>query len=639
MKGFLLTLVFLGCSFSMVLSQEKKMKRANKEYKSLAFIDANEIYLDVAKKGYRSAELLSRLGNTYYFNARYEEAEKWYSELIKGYPDSYENIYLLRYAQSLKASGKNEEAASYYNQYRERLGETSKEIKTAADYRAIIEENSGRYTMESWSGNSKGIDFGSSVHDGKLYFASTRDTGTVLKKTNSWDGLPFLDIYSASISEGKIEKIQGEVNSSLHENSAVITKDGKTMYFTRTDKKKDRKKGKDELQQLKIYRAKNIDGEWKEIEDLSINGENFSTAHPALSPSEDKLYFTSNRPESIGATDIFMAAINPDGSMGRVENLGATINTKGRESFPFVSERNELYFSSDGHFGLGGYDVFYSKITSNGFLPLINVGKPVNSETDDFAFFINTDTKKGYFSSNRPGGKGYDDIYSFVENKDILELFIIEASGTVYDKATGETIGGATVSVLDTDLNVQKQVTTDANGEYTMEIDNRLANTIRASKENYDTEEAIVENLGTKVTNDFYLERNAFDVLPGDDLAKMLGIETIYFDFDESKIRPDAEVELQKIVTVLNKYPRLTIDVRSHTDSRGNDGYNKELSNRRAEATKKYIIEKGISANRVSGRGYGETELLNNCGNNSNCSADQHQLNRRSEFIVNQLGE
>ncbi|MEL4307448.1 OmpA family protein [Joostella sp. CR20] len=621
------------CVF-MGFSQKQKIKNANKDYEKLAFIDANDIYLDVAEKGYRSPELLKRLGNTFYFNAKYKEANQWYKELVEGENMTFEDVYLLRYAQTLRAVGENDKAKVFYDKYLEKSGTKSGDFNSTEDYLNIIDENSGRYQVEPFAENTSGIDFGGGFYNDKLYFASTRDTGSITKRTSAWDGLPFLDLYEYSASEGSVKKVPGSINTRFHENSACITRDGLTMYFTRTNTTPRFKEDKDALKELKIYRAHLVDGKWTNVEDLSINGDNYSTAHPALSPDEKTLYFASNRPEAIGATDIFKASLSPTGELGVVENLGETVNTRGRESFPFITDRNELYFSSDGHFGLGGYDVFYTHITTNGFTPLINVGKPVNSDADDFAFTINTISKKGFFSSNREGGKGYDDIYTFVETKDIQELFLITAQGHVYDKETNALIPNATVALLDAELNVVQQVNTDASGAYEMRMDKRQANVLRASKTNYDAEETLVDSSVENITNDFYLQKSGFDVLDGDDLAKMLGINNIYFDFDDSKIRSDASVELEKIVSVLNKYPQLKVDVRAHTDSRGDDNYNLSLSDRRAKATVNYILSRGISSSRITGSGYGESQPLNNCGNGSNCTEAEYQLNRRSEFIV-----
>ena len=618
-------------------SQESKLEKANREYEKLGFIKASEIYEDVAKKGYSSPELFIKLANTYYFNAKYEDAVKWYGELFK-VEKNILPVYYMRYSQCLKAIGEDEKAKEVYNKYVEQLENKDEKVFSASDYLNIIENNSGRYQITALPINTNGIDFGGTYHDGELMFSSTRDTGSIIKRTSAWDGLTFLDLYKVEVDSagnyGKVRELKGDVNTKFHESTACITPDGRTIYFTRNNMTPEMSKDRKAIQRLKIYSATFVNGKWTNVKDLSINGDNYSTAHPVLNSTGDKLYFVSDRPESLGATDIFMADIHSDGSLGRVENLGNKINTLGRESFPFISDRNELYFSSDGHFGLGGYDVFYTQLNKKGHGSLINVGKPINSELDDVTFAINTVTHKGFISSNRPGGEGYDDIYSFIETKDIRALIKSRIYGKVTDKSTGNPLSGSTITLYDEDGNVAAVVATNAEGDYSVETDRFIAYRVRATKEKYSADEGYASIGKEEQEINFALDMDEYDLFDGDDLAKILGIKEIHFDFDKAIIRPDAEVELQKILTVMNKYPQLHIDIRSFTDSRGNDNYNEILSDKRAKSTMGYLIKKGIPSSNLSAKGYGERNLLNKCSNGVKCTEEQHQQNRRSEFII-----
>lgn len=630
-------LVLCLFSFLMTFAQEGKLSRADKNYEQLGFIKASEIYEKVADKGYRSAELFEKLGNTYYFNAQYEKALHWYDELF-----SMENevlpVYYLRYSQSLQATGNSAKAREYYDRFNELTG-NNKASSQSQYYLDIIEKNSGRYTLNNLAINTSGVDFGVATYDDKIVFASTRDTGTIGKRKSAWDGLSFLDLYSGTYQQDSVNlksltKLKGKTNSKAHESTAVFTSDGQTMYFTRNNNTSEKGELKSDIVHLKIYRAQLVKGKWENIEDLSINAEGFSTAHPALSVGEDKLFFVSDRPGSIGATDIFVAEIHQDGTFGSAENLGDKVNTTGRESFPFITERNELYFSSDGHFGLGGYDVFYVQL--EGIHPsggLINVGKPMNSEMDDVAFSINTQTHKGFMSSNRQGGHGLDDIYSFIENTDIRTLIRSRIYGRVTDADTGEPIVNASIKLF-ADMELVREIYTNANGNYATEVDRNTMYTIRAEKENYSSDEAVSQTGLAEQEINFELKRDLYALFEGQDIGKALGIKDIFFDFDKWNIRPDAEVELQKILTVLEQYPSLYIDIRSHTDSRGNDAYNELLSDKRAKSTMQYLVDQGIDSSRLSAKGYGETQLVNRCSNGENCSAAEHQENRRSEFIV-----
>lgn len=379
------------------------------------------------------------------------------------------------------------------------------------------------------------------------------------------------------------------------------------------------------------------DGKWQEAEELNFNSDTFSSAHPALNADETKLYFSSDRPGGFGESDLYVATVNEDGNIGQPTNLGAEINTGGKETFPFISSENELYFSSDGHFGLGGLDVFYVKIKDDGFGSLLNVGKPVNSSADDFAFGINETTKRGFISSNRTETEGkfvYDNIYSFLETAQIIDMYLAKVEGYVTDKQTGKPLEKASITIKDSKGNVFAQLTTDENGYYQIEINKFESYFIKAEKDGYDTDEKVSKANMDKQQIDFQLQPNKVVITGGTDLAKVLNIPIIYFDFDKSNIRPDAQVELEKIYAALTEYPQLKLNIRSHTDSRGNDTYNKALSERRAKSTLDYLVSKGIDSKRLKSEGLGESELVNNCGNNINCSEEEHQKNRRSEFIV-----
>lgn len=438
-------------------------------------------------------------------------------------------------------------------------------------------------------------------------------------------------MYQATINEdgslGASKKIEGDVNTKFHESSAVFTKDGTTMYFTRSNSLSESKNANDNIVHVKIYRAHLVDGKWTNVEDLSINNDNYSTAHPALNAAEDKLFFASDRPQSLGLTDIFVVNINADGSLGSPLNLGPTINTKGRESFPFITPENELYFSSDGHFGLGGYDVFYAKMKGNSFGNLINVGSPINSSFDDFAFVIND--KKGYISSNRPNGQGEDDIYAFEEPPKCQQTI----AGAVRDKSNGALLPDALVVVNDVNGNKIESLITNKQGTFSFNLDCETNYKIVGSKDRY---KEVTENIaGTSSTTIVPLE---LYLIPEEIIVirdqPMVNINPIYFELDKSTIRKDAAIELEKVVRIMNKYPDLKINLGSHTDSRASEKYNLDLSNRRAKSTIEWIINRGIDASRISGKGYGETQLVNKCANGVKCKEADHQLNRRSEFVI-----
>ncbi|MEM1259994.1 MAG: OmpA family protein [Bacteroidota bacterium] len=678
-KLLFLSIIALGV-LQLGHGQERRLERANKKYKEYSFSPAIDIYKKVLDKGYESADLLKRLGNAYYFNAKYEDAAPIYKELIEKYGQNDSLItpdFYFRYAQTLKTLGSYEDADKMMVKFTT-LAENSRiNDSFAEDYLAKIEENSGRFSIENFPYNSKYSDFAPSFYKDGLIFSSDRDTGNLARYRHTWNSKDFLDLYRVntdSLSNDRVIKIdvvdektytdngfdtdadgvidipggtrkelkyskrRDRINTRLHESTSIVTKDGTKMYFTRNNFI-DGKRYKDGTgtTRLKIFSADFINGQWANIIELPFNSDDYSVAHPALSPDEKQLYFVSDMPGTYGESDLWKVQIVGDGTFGNPVNLGATINTEARETFPFITFKDVLYFSSDGHPGLGGLDVFATKIAFDEYdQPVVNVGREVNSKYDDFGFIINDGTKEGYFSSNRvEGSMGEDDIYGFKESEPLQLDCLQEVTGTVRDRISNEILVGATVKIIDEENNEVSSTITGSKGEYILTLDCSKGNFVRASMEGYITsEEFLPASYGKPRIVDFYLERDVVTGGFGDDLAKLLQLSTIYFDLNKYNIRPDAEIEIQKVIVAMEKYPSLKIKVNAHTDSRGNDAYNLWLSQKRAESTVNYMVSKGISKDRLSGEGFGEKLLLNECEDGVPCSREKHQLNRRSEFII-----
>lgn len=627
-------------------SQKSTVASADKEYEKYAYVDAIKTYERVAEKGYKSQDMLQKLGNSYYFNADLANAAKWYGELFALTQD-VDAEYFYRYSQALKGIGDYSKANEMLERFNQKSGTDArgKLYEERKNYLEDIKMNSGRYKVENAGINSKYSDYGSAFFGDKMVFTSARDTGNFSKRQHSWTNQYFTNMYVSDLSaDGALsapQKFSKKIDTKFHEATPAFTKDGKTMYFTRNNYN-DGKKGKssDKVTLLKIYKA-TLEGEkWTNVTELPFNNNNYSVAHPALSPDGKTLYFASDMPGTLGQSDIFKVSINADGSFGTPENVGPTINTPGRESFPFVSDENELYFASDGQLGLGGFDVFVSKIEKDGSLKEVkNIGEPVNSKTDDFGFAINA-KRIGFFSSNRDGGDGNDDIYKFIETKKLEFTCEQLLSGIVTDLETGAILANAKVTLFDEKFNKLKETTADAAGKYSFEdVECGKAYYVRAEKPEYVTKEAKVTLAKESGETDFpiALEKTVKKVKVGDDLAKTFGIKIIYFDLDKWNIRPDAATDLAKIVDVMREYPNMKVDVRSHTDSRQTHQYNERLSDRRAKSTVAWMIQDGIKASRLTGKGYGETQLVNKCADGVPCSEEEHQLNRRSEFIITEL--
>ncbi|WP_010520421.1 OmpA family protein [Aquimarina agarivorans] len=650
------SILILSILFSLSLvAQEKLLQKADKEYDKLSYIDARKIYIDVVNKGYTSQDIYQKIGDSYYFNAQLADASVWYEKLCNEYNESLDPEYLFRYSQTLKNLRNYDKADKVMVAFDKATGKSESRVKLfkkERNYLELIELQSGKFDIVNLPINSSRSDFGPSFYkDDQIMFASSRSNGGS-RIVHEWNEAPFLDLYR-TFREGKqsiavegIEELKGNINTKLHESSTVTTKDGKTMYFTRNNyTNKRRKADANGTTKLKLYKASLVNNKWTDIKELPFNSDEYSVAHPALSVNEKKLYFASDMPGSKGMSDLFVVDITGKDSYSEPKNLGSKINTEGRETFPFISKSGKLYFASDGHIGLGGLDVFISEPneTKRGFSDPFNVGKPINSSDDDFTFIIDEATKIGFFTSNRYGGVGDDDIYSFVQTEDLISSCNQYLSGIVTDAETRALLPNAKVVLFDANMDKIASTTADSDAKYSLPIDCDRKYVIRASKEAYEFTEvnfASTEAFEFKHNQPIQLRKGTAQLgvvtaKVGDDLAKLLQLNPIYFDFDKSFIRPDAEIELQKVISVMKEYPEMNIDVRSHTDSRAPFDYNMRLSTRRNKSTIKYIIDKGgISPARLTGRGYGETNLTNNCADGVECSEAQHQLNRRSEFII-----
>lgn len=645
-RQLLLCLAIISFLSNSGIAQKAKIAAADKKYNSYAYIDAIQTYERLAEKGYQSVEMFEKLGNAYYFNSDFEKAAQSYEKLYQ-LQSELAPEYFYRYAQSLKAIGKEKEAATILAKFENKSSDDSrsKRLKNNTDYLEEIKANVGIYTIENAGINSKYSDYGSAIVDNKLIFTSARDTGGVGQRKHAWTGEHFTNLYAAGVngelSPSNPVRYDANVNSKFHEATPVFTKDGNTMYFTRNNYL-DGKKGKDanKVTLLKIYKATLVNNRWTNVTELPFNSNNFSTAHPALSPDEQTLYFVSDRPGTIGQSDLYKVAINSNGTYGEPINLGVEINTEGRETFPFVTKDNQLYFASDGHPGLGGLDVFSTKINNDGsFGEVENDGAEVNSPKDDFGYYRDSEINKGFFSSNRDGGLGSDDIYRFTSKDKCKQIL----KGIVTDSATGETLAGVQLILLNKQYKVIAETTSDALGYYAFDVNCRKTYHIRANKKDYTSKETKLRT--PEVTGetklDIQLESTICRVAVGDDLGKCFGIKMIYFDLDKSNIRKEAALDLAKILDVLIQNPTMKLDIRSHTDCRQTAKYNMALSDRRAKATIAWLVSKGIDSSRLTGRGYGESQLINDCGceptNASNCTEEQHQMNRRSEFIITAL--
>ena len=633
--------------FTKITSQSKRV--ADKYFEEFSYVKSAELYKAiVVKKGDSSKHVLSRLADSYYNNANTTEALIWYDLLVNKYQKTISKKYLFRYAQVLRSNGNYKKSDSIFLvlSSNDNGNNRTTELENKNYLLDYSHTDHKKIALRNLRLNTAYSEYGGFLLNGYAYFSSSAPKNHKKQKLYKWNNQPFLNIYKAKESIESLEFNEKDtvlelydkeilpypITTKYHEGKPIFTKDGKTMYFTRNNLKgKKAAKSKERSVNLKLYRSKIINGEWTEVKELPFNSDEYSTGHPALSIDEKKLYFVSDMPGGFGGSDVYYVDIIDDDSYGTPKNLGKNINTSDNERFPFIGADSTLYFSSDGHLGFGLLDIFQSKILENSkYSKAMNLGEPFNSKKDDFAFYINQEGKKGFFASNRKGGKGDDDIYSFYINEKTCKK---EISGTIIDAKFGNTISDANVKLINSEENLVDETTSDQRGNYLFKnIPCDLDFVVTSSKTDYKPDKKYVN---TKDKNKDLIKADL--KLKPLIIGNKIVIDPIYFDFDDAKIREDAQYELEDIVTVMNNNPNFIIKIESHTDSRGNDAYNKKLSDRRAKSTRDYIVSRGIDKKRIeSAIGYGEEKLLNDCTNAriNKCSEKEHQKNRRSYFII-----
>lgn len=413
LRGYLFTLLLLFFT-SVIFSQQKQFQKGNIAFDNLAYAEAIKLYEDAYDKGCEMKGLYERLADSYYYNSNLEKAVYWYKKLIVSFQGQIQSEHIDRYANCLISIREYKEA----NKVKKHLGSsTTKDISLG--YLDTLEGLSGRFELDTLKINSMYSDYAPSFYKEKLVFTSSRNIGTNTTFIHEWNNEPFLDLYMVTnVSVDSVRKstnrLKGNINTKFHESSTTFSKDFKTVYFTRSNflDSKVKTNGQGHVL-LKLYKATFDGKKWKNIEELPFNSDEYSVSHPALSPDGKLLYFASDKPGGYGQSDLYVVRINEQGGFGTPRNLGNRINTKGKETFPYISNTGRLFFASNGHKGLGSLDIFTAWSNENGEMTIENLGEPINSPKDDFTFIIDEDKNLGYFASNRKGGKGSDDIYGF----------------------------------------------------------------------------------------------------------------------------------------------------------------------------------------------------------------------------------
>jgi outer membrane protein OmpA-like peptidoglycan-associated protein/tetratricopeptide (TPR) repeat protein len=601
-------------------SQSKDTKEADKLYDRLEYVDAAKAYEKLASTNKADSYVYKQLGDSYYNVFNSEQAVKWYAKAVENTQDA--ETYF-RYAQMLKAQGTIAQAEKQMDQFAKMLPNDAraKAYKNNPDYLTQLKSQSKQYEVSKLDINTDKAEFGAVLTDAnEVYFSSARNTA---RKTNGMNEQPFLDIYKTiRNTDGTLSQATtvDALNTKWHDGTASITSDGNTMYYASEsfnqgefEKKKDKKL---KLSQIYLFKAtKQENGDWGNSKALSINSKAYSLRNPSISKDGKTLYFSSDMPGGQGAEDIWKVSVDGD-TYGTPENLGANVNTEGNESFPFIQDDNMLFFSSNGRQGFGGYDVF--KYNTNTNQKASNVGAPVNSNQDDFSFTYNLNKDAGFFASNRDGN---DDIFQ------AKAVCGVDAIVVVKDAQTGKLLSDVDVRYTSASGAQSTTNTTKANGEVVFGTPCNETASFAATKPGYEPGSVAMEKAknGSKT---LVVELQPIQPIITE---KEVILQPIYFEYDKANITAQGATELDKLVQVMNEYPNMVIDARSHTDSRGADTYNLKLSDKRAKATVQYIVSKGISKDRITGNGMGETQPKDMC---TDCTEEQHAQNRRSEFLI-----
>ncbi len=735
--------IISGLSIALLTSYAygQNSTAADKLFDKYLYSDAIYKYEGIKNK---NENVTRKLAESYRLTGDPFNAEKYYESLFSKGNVTPEDVW--NYAEVLKMNKKYPEALAKITQYNSmKPGERRAEYHLADNiyYDKLLADND-RFAVKQLEFNTSQSEYAPSWYNAEIVFVSSKPIYTYTEYNDGWTDKRFTNLFSGydantkkgqpTIKSVREVIIRGRLSRKFHEGPASFSADGLTMVFTRNSYKKNKELNANNERKLELWLSKlDVDGTWRPPVPLPFNNLEYNVGHPSISPDGKTLYFVSDMPGGFGGNDIYMCPMTSDGVFGSAVNMGDKINTEGDEMYPFIHEKGVLFFASNGHAGLGGLDVFCTKLTDSKPGKIMNLGGSLNSSMDDFGLIIDISMKRGFFSSNRAGGKGSDDIYGF----DVLKALTFNKSivGVAKDKESGDLLVGANIKLFDENGAVLAEDVTDANGGFSFDAEPNLEFSVSGNADNYkeakkktntktsediitvdlilekmlavalvckvtdkkkgDPIDSVHMTISDKNTNTvlydvytdkegkwrkglektlmnstinyrFVLEKKGYisktidwsyriykeeeirvheymdftmgTLELGADLGKLLNLKPIYFDRGKWDIRNDAKLELDKIVAAMLIYPNIVIELDSHTDCRNNAGANQTLSQKRADASVAYIVSRGISQDRISGKGMGESKPVNNCvcegAVTSTCSEEDHGLNRRTEFLI-----
>lgn len=597
---------YLICILSLSLlcscSVKQQLKKADKKYEIGEYYNAaiiyNKVYPKVKTKDRQMKSYSAfKLGDCYRLTNINDRAERAFANAVRyNYKDS---IVYLHFADMLRKNMKTKDAITMYDIYLSAHPTDTRAIngKKSAEEVAEWTKNPTRYIVKKEDFfSSKRAEFSPAFPGGDediVYFTSSRENKETGNNNSKITGIRNNDIFTAKKNAlgqwDDIEPMEGMVNSEMDEGSATFSVDGKTMYFTRCITQKGESRG------AQICSVQRSGGKWGKVVDVQLSPDSSITfAHPTLSPDGKYLYFVSDMPGGEGGKDIWRSEVN-GGTYGAPVNLGPTINTPGDEMFPTMRENGTLYFSSTGHPGFGGLDIYYANEIEEGVWNVTNMMSPINSNGDDFGIAFIQGKEKGLFSSNRGEKKGYDKIYSF----ELPEIeFIIDGKVT---EMSGEPLGGATVRIVGDD-GTNTKVQSKKDGTFKISLNKGVKYVLLGNCRGYlnQKEDAVTVDLEDSKTFPINFTLAS--------LSKPVGLDNIFFEFGKATLTPESSAALDKLVKILNDNPNITIEIGAHTDRVGSAEGNLQLSGKRAQSVVDYLIKGGIEAERLTAKGYGKTQ-------------------------------
>lgn len=601
--------------------------QGNRSYEALAYQEAIHHYEKVVKKTHKISTEVN-LAESYFKVGNLDSAELKYSHTVKH--NTVPAVVFFNYGKTLMSNGKHLEAIPQFEKYLLVYPNDKVAQMLLSSCRSVKDRyrDTTLFTLKPILEDQFANTFSIIEYQNGAVFTADKEVFNGRKMT-AWTGHSYLDLYQMEKDPNgewlSPHLLQGDINGPFHEGPASFSADGNTVYFTRSNYFKRKMELNDENENnLKIFKATLIDGKWKNLEDFPFNSDDYSCGHPSLSADGKELYFVSDMPGGYGGTDIYKCVWTENG-WSQPQNLGAVVNTKGNDMFPYVHTDGALYFSSDAHNSMGGLDVFLTYFNGEKWATPENLNVPLNSSKDDFAFSFNKDNKTGFVSSSRTKT---DKMYSFEKNPPTFILY-----GTAREKGTNKPVEGVTVELTIAKLNKVVNVISDKEGKFQVKLDPEMDYDLYCTKFGCFSQTDELSTVGLKYSQDFFADFWVEPIV----INKPIVLENIYYDFDKWDIRPDAAIELDKLVRILKDNPTIEIEMGSHTDVRGNDQYNLVLSDKRAHAAVQYLISQGIDPSRLTYKGYGEKVLVNQCKNGVQCTEEEHQQNRRTEFKVTKI--